>query len=185
MTVVSEASVVPEWSGVGVAGDDLAPPSVSVPDELVRRLLALSRPDLLLEEGLDLSLWSILLATVREMIPGVGPCSQEEGLQHCASHQARFKHTHTRIPPSPTQHVTHTHLLMHRCPQRHHGLAVGLAQERHAVDVDELVVLEEAAVARGGPAVDHVLYEDPQVDRAVWSRTCLALHAHSYNNIEK
>lgn len=66
--------MVPKWSGVGVVGADLAPPKVSVPDELVRRLLADSRPDLLAEEGLDRSLpWSILLATVREIMPGVGP----------------------------------------------------------------------------------------------------------------
>lgn len=72
--VASEASVEPRWSGVGVVGADLAPPRVSVPDELVRRLLADSRPDLLAEEGLDRSLlWSILLATVREIMPGVGP----------------------------------------------------------------------------------------------------------------
>lgn len=69
---------------------------------------------------------------------------------------------------------------MHRCPQRLHGLAVGFAEERHPVDVDELVVLEEAAVARGGPAVDHVLHEDSQIDRAVRARARLALHAHSY-----
>lgn len=74
LTVTSEASLVPEWSGVGVAGEDLAPPSVSVPEELVSKLLADSRPDRLAEEGLDRSLlWSVLLATVRDIIPGVGP----------------------------------------------------------------------------------------------------------------
>lgn len=98
MTVVSDASVVPEWSGVGVAGDDLAPPRVSVPDELVRRLLALSRPDLLLDEGLDLSLWSILLATVSEMIPGVGPWGKEKS-STTASHQHTIQ-MYTPIPPS-------------------------------------------------------------------------------------
>lgn len=72
--VASAASVVPEWSGVGVVGADLVPPRVSVPEELVKRLLAESRPDLLAEEGLDRSLLrSVLLATVREIMPGVGP----------------------------------------------------------------------------------------------------------------
>lgn len=49
--------VTSEASGVGVAGEDLAPPRVSVPEELVRRLLAESRPDRFAEDGLDLSLF--------------------------------------------------------------------------------------------------------------------------------
>ena len=53
---------------------------------------------------------------------------------------------------------------MHGLPQGLHGLWVGLAQEGHAVDVDQLVVGPQPAVARRGASVDHALDEDAEVD---------------------
>ena len=60
----------------------------------------------------------------------------------------------------------HGPLLVHGLAQRLHGLRVGLAEQRGAVDVDQLVVGAEAAVARGGAAVQHALDEDAEVDDA-------------------
>lgn len=53
----------------------------------------------------------------------------------------------------------------HRLPQRLHGVAVRLMQQRDAVHVQQLVVGPQALVARRRPAVYDTLDEDAQVLR--------------------
>jgi len=63
--------------------------------------------------------------------------------------------------------VSGPRLQLHGLAQHEHGLLIRLAEQRAAVDVEELVVgAQLAALARRAP-IDHRLDEDAQVDGAV------------------
>ena len=46
---------------------------------------------------------------------------------------------------------------MHGRSQGLHGLTIGLPEERQTIDVDQLIILQEAAVPGCCPTMDHIL----------------------------